>query len=222
MDSKVLDRYNSAEGADDYLGKFKRRWTERLNDRNEQKVLRALIRSAGIRKVPGFALDLPCGYGRLYPFARQISDRVVEGDWSFPLLQAARGRESADGSVGSAFGYVRGTALGLPFRDWAFDFVLSVRLCHHIREHDERVRYVREILRVSGRWVIFTYFDETSIKNRIRDFNRRWSGKRPKWTLHPDEVARVAREQGFEVVRAVWLARFFSGHRYVVLRRVAS
>jgi SAM-dependent methyltransferase len=222
MDTKVLDRYNSAEGATDYLGKFKRRWSERVNDRNEQKVLRALIRSAGIEKVPGLALDLPCGYGRLYPVARDISDRVVEGDWSFPLLQAARGRESADASLGPAFGYVRGTALGLPFRDRAFDLVLSVRLCHHIDEREERLLYLREILRVSARWVIFTYFDETSLKNRIREFNRRWSGKRPKSTLHPDEVARVAREQGFEVARSVWLARLFSGHRYVALRRVAS
>jgi len=219
MDSKVLDRYNSAEGATDYLGKFKRRWTERVNDRNEQRVLRGLIRAAGIGKVPGPALDLPCGYGRLYPIAREISDRVVEGDWSFPLLQAARARESGDASLGSAFGYVRGTALCLPFRDGAFDLVLSVRLCHHIDAREERIQYLREILRVSAKWVVFTYFDETSLKNRIRRFNRRWSGKRPKSTLHPEEVARVAREQGFEVIRAVWLARLFSGHRYMVLRR---
>jgi SAM-dependent methyltransferase len=222
MDSKVLDRYNSAEGAEDYLGKFKRRWTERINDRNERKVLRGLIRAAGIGRVPGLALDLPCGYGRLYPLAREVADRVVEGDWSFPLLSAARGRETADASLGPAFGYVRGTALCLPFRDGAFDFVLSVRLCHHIDEREERLLYLREILRVSARWVVFTYFDETSLKNRIREFNRRRSGKRPKSTLHPAEVARAAREQGFEVVRTVWLARLFSGHRYVALRRVGD
>jgi SAM-dependent methyltransferase len=132
-----------------------------VNDRNEQKVLRGLIRSAGIEKVPGRALDLPCGYGRLYPVAREIADRVVEGDWSFPLLQAARGRESADASLGPAFGYVRGTALGLPFRDGAFDLVLSVRLCLTSRR---RARAVPAgDLRVSARWVI-SYFDETSLR----------------------------------------------------------
>ena len=222
MDESTLARYNSPEGATDYSGKFERRWTERINDWNEQRLLRRLLRSASVEKVPGVALDLPCGCGRLYPIVHEIADRVVEGDWSFHMLSTARTAESNGRNLAPALGYVRGTALKLPFGNRVFDFVLSARLCHHIREHGERITYVREIMRVSDRWLVFTYFDETSIKNRLRNFRRRFNGKRPKWTLHPREVEALARAEGFEMVRSVWVSRLFSGHRYAVLRRKSA
>ncbi|MFQ5457002.1 MAG: class I SAM-dependent methyltransferase [Myxococcota bacterium] len=219
MDEKILDFYNSPEGAVDYSGKFQRHWTERVNDWHEQRMLRGLLRAAGVEKVPGYALDLPCGVGRLYPVVRDISARVVEGDWSFHMLSTARGVRLRGGPPGPAAGYVRGTALDLPFGDNVFDFVLSVRLCHHIRDREERFHYVREILRVSRNWVVFTYFDETSLKNRWREFRRRWNKKRSKWTLREEDIREIAGKHGFEIVQTRWLSRFFSGHRYVVLRK---
>ena len=90
MDENVLARYNSAEGADDYLHKFERHWTERVNDWHEQRLIRRFLRSVASVDPAGFALDLPCGYGRLYPIVRELGIPVVEGDWSFPLLAAAR------------------------------------------------------------------------------------------------------------------------------------
>jgi len=39
-------------------------------------------------------------------------------------------------------------------------------VCHHIREHQERIQYFKELMRVSGRFLIATYFDYQSIKNR--------------------------------------------------------
>lgn len=219
MDEKILNHYNSPEGATDYVGKFERRWTERINDWNEQRLLRRLLRSSGVGKVLGFALDLPCGCGRLYPLVREVANRVVEGDWSFHMLSQARTSASNGDTPGPALGYVRGTALTLPFSDRAFDFVLSVRLCHHIREHVERIQYIQELMRVSGKWLVFTYFDQTSLKNCLRDFRRRFNGKRAKWTLHPGEVDALARSAGFDVVRSVPMSRLFSGHRYALLRR---
>ena len=85
MDKKILSHYNSAKGLADYTNKFKRHWTERLNNRHEQQLIRRLLRFASITTVDGVALDLPCGYGRLYPIVREVCQHVVESDWSFPL-----------------------------------------------------------------------------------------------------------------------------------------
>jgi ubiquinone/menaquinone biosynthesis C-methylase UbiE len=215
MDKKILDRYNSPEGASSYAGKFKRRWTERINDWHEHRLVRRLLRMTSNEKPITLALDLPCGYGRLYPVVQETSERVVEGDWSFHLLSLARKQQV----VGrSALGYVRATALSLPFPDSAFDLVLSVRLCHHIRDHTERLQYVREIMRVSGQWAIFTYFDRDSVKNRLREWRQQFNKKRSKWTLSLSEIETLADEAGFDVVCSVLLSSLFSGHRYVVLR----
>ena len=220
MDEKILARYNSAEGADDYLHKFERHWTERVNNWHEQRLIRSFLRSVSSVDPKGLALDLPCGYGRLYSIVRELGLPVVEGDWSFPLLTAARSIHTRRYGAAGSQDYLRATALALPFGDGAFEFVLSARLSHHIREHDQRLQHLREILRVSRRWVMFTYFDGRSVKNRFHELRRRFNGKRGKWTLTLEEVQKVGHAEGFELAKAAWISRFFSGHRYVLMQRV--
>jgi SAM-dependent methyltransferase len=222
MDKAILSRYNSPEGATDYTKKFQRHWTERVNNWNEQRLLQRLLRSVSIGRLDRWALDLPCGYGRLYYILRDLGAWVVEGDWSFHLLGAARLFHADEPNSPPLAGYVRATALNLPFRDRTFGVVLSVRLCHHIREHQERLQYLREVMRVSRKWLVFTYFDTASIKNRTHELRRRFNRKRSKWTLTSREVEEVSRSAGFEVVQSIWMSRFFSGHRYVLLRRLDS
>jgi SAM-dependent methyltransferase len=219
MDENVLARYNSAEGADDYLHKFERHWTERVNDWHEQRLIRRLLRSVSPVDPAGLALDLPCGYGRLYPIVRELGIPVVEGDWSFPLLVAARKIHARRFEREPSPNYVRATALALPFDAGAFEFVLSTRLSHHIREHEQRLHHLREVLRVSRKWAMFTYFDGASVKNRMHEFGRRFHDKRSKWTLTLEEVRSLGHAEGFAVIQWAWISRFFSGHRYVLMRR---
>ena len=219
MDKEVLDHYNSPQGAQSYTKKFEKHWSERINNRHEQRLLQRLIEKISAQAPFETALDLPCGYGRLMPLLRQHARHVIEGDWSLHLLKIARDNQRSNPSVKEADGYVRATALAMPFTSQAFDFVLSVRLCHHIRERAERLTYVRELLRISGKWVIFTYFDYHSLKNLLREARVKLFGKRPKWTLKASEISGIAEEMGFEVVYSIPLSRLFSGHRYVALRR---
>lgn len=222
MDKDILSRYNSPEGVTDYTKKFQRHWTERVNNWNEQRLLKRLLEPVSIERFDRWALDLPCGYGRLYHVLRDLGASVVESDWSFHLLTAARLFHTGEENSPRPAGYVRATALSLPFKDRAFGLVLSVRLSHHIREQQERLQYLRELMRVSHQWLVFTYFDTDSIKNRTHEFRRRFNGKRSKWTLDSRVVKEVSRSAGFEVVQSIWVSRFFSGHRYVLLRRLDS
>jgi len=219
MDREILSHYNSPAGATDYVHKFERRWSERVNNWHEQRLLRNLLRSAGIDKLDGISLDLPCGYGRLHAIVRELGARVIEGDWSFSLLSAAKRYHLEQDRHELPAGYVRATALQLPFPDRAFEFVLSVRLSHHIREQHERIQHLREVMRVSRKWVVLTYFDSASVKNRNHDYRRRFNGKRAKWTLSFDEVQEFVQAEGFQLAQWAWISRFFSGHRYVLLRR---
>lgn len=220
MDSDILARYNSAEGADDYLHKFEKRWTERVNNWHEQRLIRRFLRSVSTVDPKGLALDLPCGYGRLYSIVRELGIPVVEGDWSFPLLTTARRIHSRRYGLETTQNYLRATALALPFSGGAFEFVLSVRLSHHIREREQRLQHLREVLRVSRKWAMFTYFDAGSVKNQLHEFGRRFRRKRSKWTLTFAEVQSVGHAEGFEVIQWAWISRFFSGHRYVLMRRI--
>jgi SAM-dependent methyltransferase len=219
MDKEILNHYNSENGARSYTTKFERKWTERVGNLNETRVARKLIAEIASKTDINTALDLPCGYGRLMPILRKHVPHVFEADWSFPLLKIAQKNQRANPSLKEADAYIRANALYMPFADQSFDLVLSIRLCHHIREYSERLTYVHELLRISRQWVVFTYFDYYSIKNIWREIRRIFNGKRSKWTLKESEINQIAQEMGFEVFRSIPLARLFSGHRYVVLRK---
>jgi SAM-dependent methyltransferase len=220
VEKNILDRYNSPQGAASYATKFEKHWTERINNRREQRLVRELLAQIPKDDLAGLTLDMPCGYGRLYPLVHEVAPQVVEGDWSFHLLRTAR--QHLDEAGHRPRGFVRGTALAMPFANQAFNLVLSVRLSHHISARDERLQHVREILRISGKWVIFTYFDTASLKNRIHSLKRRIVRKRAKWTLSAEDIGRVAAESGYEIVASAPLSRLFSGHQYVALRRHAT
>ena len=219
MDKEILSHYNSDQGASSYTKKFEKHWSEQVNNRHEQRLIRRLIAGIAAETPLRAALDLPCGYGRLMPVLRQHVNRVFEGDWSLPLLKTARENQKTAPGLKEADGYVRATALAMPFADGTFDLVLSVRLCHHIRERAERLAYVRELLRISDHWVVFTYFDAHSVKNLLREVRRKLFGKHPKWTLKASEIHEIAEVMGFEVAQSIPLSRLFSGHRYVALHK---
>lgn len=219
MDKRILDNYNSENGARNYTKKFESKWTERVSNWHENRVARALIAEIASKTPLKNALDLPCGYGRLMPVLRKHIPRVFEADWSFHLLRIARNNQRTNPSLKEADAYIRTTALCMPFADQSFDLVLSIRLCHHIREYFERLTYLHELLRISRQWVVFTYFDYYSIKNIWHEIRRIFNRKRSKWTIKEYEINQMAQDMGFEIFRSIPLSRLFSGHRYVVLRK---
>jgi len=77
----------------------------------------------------------------------------------------------------------------------------------------ERERLIAELLRVSRWFVIMTFFDHDSFKNR----RRLALGKPSKMTMTVERVAELARKGGAELVEAPALFAFFSGHRFAVL-----
>jgi len=72
---------------------------------------------------------------------------------------------------------------------------------------------VHELLRVARRYVLMTFFDHHSLKNRLRQRTK----KPPKMTMTTDEVAALARERNAELVEAPMLSIIGSGHRYALI-----
>ncbi len=214
MDPRVLARYNSQEGADSYRDEYRKKLHRKLSDRLERRLFERLFEHTG--KVESL-LDLPCGRGRLRSLFLEHAGTVVEGDWSFPMLVGNRG----DNGPNERVGYVRASGLALPFGDDSFDAVASIRLNHHMDEESERERHVRELMRVARRFVIVTFYDYHSFKNRLRRLRAPLNGKRPKRTLSVAQVQELAKAAGWRLVVAPALSLVGSGHRFALLEKVA-
>lgn len=216
MLDRTLSRFNSPVGVHDYAAKYQRRWVERIRNFREQKLVRGLIGRVPLGDLTRPVLDLPCGIGRFLPALHAHVPNVIEADVSNDMLRFARSKYE-----NNAVGFVRASSAALPFADESFDLVFTVRLCHHFPTTEERADYVREMLRISRRWVILTYLDRHSIQHMVRSGMRKLKRKRAKWSMSNFQVGETAAEQGFSVVYSVPVSRIFSGQRYAILKRTS-
>jgi len=211
-----LQEYASAAGAAEYRDEYVK-LHRKLSDRRERRLLDRWFGRVGAVQS---ALDLPCGFGRYLPYLQSQGARVVEADYSGSMVRMSWDQHPAAPPAAGlrCFGHE------IPLRDRAVELVFSMRLNHHLVDPAVRREHLRELLRVSGRWAIFTYFDHASVKNLLRRARARLrlTRKPPKSTLRRAEVHALAAECGFRIVEDPWLFVIGSGHRLVLAERVTQ
>ncbi|MCB9882541.1 MAG: methyltransferase domain-containing protein [Planctomycetes bacterium] len=212
--SKRLERYNSGVGARSYVSEYDEKVHRKLSDRRERKLFDRL---ASRLEPGGLVVDLPSGFGRLSDVFQRFGERLVGSDWSFDMLRLRNERLAAQGGDPRS---VRVRVPHMPFRDRSVHCICSIRLNHHLKAEEERVAHLRELTRVSKRYVLFTYFDAGTLKNRLRALRVRLFGLAPKRTLPYPTVRRILDEEGFRILAAPLLFRIGSGHRLVLAERI--
>lgn len=116
---------------------------------------RALDRTSDVKQ----ALDVPCGTGRITKVLLDRGLQVAGVDLSLAMIaEAKKNLRAYDGRVT----FAEGNATKLEFPDNSFDLVTCVRLFGHV-PGDIRLQMLRELRRVSRRWVIVNYFDLNSL-----------------------------------------------------------
>src|SRR5262245_6386715 len=213
LDDRQLEMYAGArrqrERAESYATKYDRELHKRISSYFERRAIRRALAITHVHDAT--VLDVPCGAGRLTPLLLPVASRLVSCDYSPAMLDLFRRAWKKPCFVGSAF--------DLPFADRAVDLVFSARLSHHIESEARRADYLREIMRISAAWVVVTIFDRDSLKNRLRELSRRFSGKRSKHAFARADLERIARERGFTVAAGFPLSKLASGQVFYVLRR---
>jgi|APFre7841882724_1041349.scaffolds.fasta_scaffold00640_15 SAM-dependent methyltransferase len=203
---KYQRAYQQDQRAAEYNAMYRDSWAKSLSTRREFRLLDRLLDSQGHCRT---LLDLPCGGGRVSPPLARHTDLLIEADIGLGQVRYA----SQNGRVPTEQFWMTASGFEIPLQDAAVDGTVCVRLNHHLPTAVERERLVRELLRVSKRFVVMTFFDYASLKNRLR----RLRGKPPKLTMRVDELRELARTCGAELVSCPALFVIGSGHRYALM-----
>ncbi len=185
-------RYATADDAEGYRDRrFGRSRHGRKMDAAERRLVARLMADLGVR---GPVLDVPCGAGRFLPILAAGGRDTVGADISGEMLALAR--QAVAGLAGPAGpACLAADARRLPFADARFELVFSMRLLHRVRESDERLTVLRELARVSRRWVLFSFYNRRSWR-ALRDWLR---GRYPGETRRT--IAQEAARAGMAVER---------------------
>ena len=207
---RYQETYAGLERAQDYNRAYEVQALKRLSTQRERHLIAKLL---GAQGRVGTLLELPCGGGRLSPSFAPWTELLIQADTGWGQLLHAKQRPA----LGTPRVLMSASGFHIPFRDASVDGVACVRLSHHLPTKDERSRLLHELLRVARRYVLMTFFDHHSLKNRLRQRTK----KSPKMTMTVDEVASIAREHGAELVAEPMLSWIGSGHRYGMMVKSA-
>jgi len=207
--------YQTIERAAAYNHGYQRHAHKRFGTRHEWRLIRRYLDKVGHSRV---ILELPSGGGRITPAFASAADFVIEADIAIGQLRYGR----VASKVTTPRAWMTASAFHIPLRDNSVDGTICIRLAHHLPTAAERDRLFQELLRVSKRFVIVTYFDHYSIKNLTRRIRHPFNRKPPKLTMTTDRVAELARAGGASLVATTPLSRFVSCHRYALIVKDAA
>jgi SAM-dependent methyltransferase len=202
--------YQTVERASGYRDVYTRHAHKRFGTRHEWRLVRRHLDRVGRA---GVVLELPCGGGRITPAIADRADFIVGADIAIGQVRFARANSSAP----TPCAWMTASAFHIPLGDASVDGVVCIRLAHHLPTAAERERLFRELLRVSRRFVIATFYDGRSLKNLTRRLRHPFRPKPVKPAMTVAQVEALAREAGARLVAAPPLNRVVSGHRFALI-----
>lgn len=200
---------------EDYERKRYRGWDQRLVHSREERILGNILKIIG--DCPQLFLDAPCGYGRFTDLLLAENAAVVSSDLSFHMVRRARERSS-----GPRFplGAVADIKRGLPFRDGAFEAVLSMRFFHHLHRMEDRMAVLAEFRRVTAGWVILSFYRMNALHSIQRKLRRTVKKSRTQIKMiSRREFTNEVRDAGLRTVRIFPLFRGIHAHHIALLRK---
>ena len=145
------EKYNE-DHARYYFEKHEQEFWRRLSNWRDHQVCARALRIAGN---PKSILDMPCGTGRFWDLLAKDPDcRLWASDNSQDMINT--GLKYRPPEIASRFETFQGSAFDLPVEDNFVESVFCIRLIHHIGEHEDRLKLLAELARVSSGSVIIS------------------------------------------------------------------
>jgi len=161
LENSVTTEGATVDHAREYEDKrFHSSWRMRRMDRLEKAFARQLFEAVG---PDACIVDIPCGTGRFFElFGR--ARMVVAADYSEAMLQVFRERHGSPANTQ----IIRADITRIPLADKTADLCFCMRLFHHMQNDDVRMASLRELARLSRKYVALSFYDGNCLRYRWR------------------------------------------------------
>jgi ubiquinone/menaquinone biosynthesis C-methylase UbiE len=210
--------WKSAEVAERY---DERRFTSvggRMYDRMEKRAIAACLDVAQQVAPIEAMLDLACGTGRISEFLAARGYRLTCGDISDQMLDVAKRRLKAAGADRVTFVHADIYQVEQPAA--SFDCVCAFRLFQHLTS-DQRACALREMARISRRFVLVNVMYTSAYYGAIRKLRRRLGRYTTRYTSSQSEIHRELDHSGLRLVKSILTQPGFNGDRVLLLEKKA-
>ena len=194
-------------------------WRSLSNWRDHQ-IVRKALKIAGN---PKSVLDMPCGTGRFWDVLAEDADRIIHvSDNSQDMINAGlRYRpQKIIKRIKSSF---QGSAFSLPVEDNFVENVTCIRLIHHIGEHEDRLKLLAELRRVTSSTIIISLWVDGNYKawkRKKQEAKRASHQYQNRFVIPVKTIEDEFKQVGLEVVARLDFIPYHSMWRTYVLKKV--
>jgi ubiquinone/menaquinone biosynthesis C-methylase UbiE len=175
-------RFKNTVTAQKYADRFERPTHRHINRREQRAVGKILSQLEGVSTI----LDMPCGAGRFLLTLADQKRAIFEMDIAHEMLRLGHERVVSH-SIRSKVHFLQGSAFGLPLADNSIDCIFCNRLLHHFKDQNDRLSLLRELQRVTRRYVIVSFFDYHRF-GKLRVMLKRLRGRKPDYSGYPTKA----------------------------------
>lgn len=183
----------------------------RMTDAREKLLV---LRAVDFANIQGPILDIPCGTGRMTKMLLERGYKVIGADISDAMMRYAK--ESTK-EYASMVRFIKSDIENLGFNDDSFDAVVTIRLIHHVPPQ-LHIKILRQLYRVTRKWVVLTYSNKHSVQSIRRDVVSFFT-QFPRYSISPSLFKQEVEEARFKIVKYMPLMPIFSESVVVLLEK---
>ncbi len=208
----------SATHAKDYFEKHNDGFWRKLSNWRDHCIAEKAL---ALADNPKNVLDIPCGTGRFWALLAKQPDRTIHAcDYSQNMIDTALQHRPAE--IVQRINAFQGSAFALPVPDNFTDTVFCIRLIHHIGEHEDRLKLLTELQRVTSSTIIISLWVDGNVKSWRRKRLEARRGKRAyqnRFVIPAKQIESEFASLGLSVEAKLDFMPFFSMWRTYILKK---
>ncbi|MEJ2529558.1 MAG: class I SAM-dependent methyltransferase [Gammaproteobacteria bacterium] len=210
------EKYNE-EHALYYFHKHEHEFWRRLSNWRDHRVCAKALRLAGN---PKSVLDMPCGTGRFWDLLVEDPERKLwASDNSQDMINT--GLRYRRPEIAHRFETFQGSAFDLPVADNFVESVFCIRLMHHIGEHEDRMKLLAELARVSSDSIIISLWVDgnlTAWKRQRREAKRKAKRFQNRFVIPRAVIEQEFQDSGLSIAAKLDFIPYYAMWRTYVLK----
>ena len=210
--------WQSTQVAEAYDARRFRSLGGRLYDRLEKKAIDRLLSMAEGKAPIRGVLEMACGTGRISELLARRGYALTCGDVSREMEEVAQRRLAEQLNRNVRFKVLDIYAIAEP--DEAFDCTCAFRLFQHLTS-DERGRALRELARVSRRFVLVNVMYTSPYYEIVRGLRKALGRYTTRYTSSKGEIEMELRFAGLTLVRSILTQPGFNGNLVLLAEKVS-
>jgi ubiquinone/menaquinone biosynthesis C-methylase UbiE len=181
---------------------------KKVNREYEENAEELAIKKLLPFKQQDWLCDIGAGFGRLFPIYKESFKNVIISDYSLNNLKTAK--KNIKLTSGTNLYFVALNAYNLPFKERSINYLLSIRLMHHIENVPSAINEMNRVLTTKGK-LILEYANKKHFlavlrhlfkKGKVNPFNLEPEKQGELfYNFHPSYMESVVQEGGFNILK---------------------